>query len=102
MDTDRIILAPPSIQEALRDPALAGSAREVYLLCVHHLDVARHRPLKAEGVAVALGLRKATVLRALERLTTLSYLERGPRDGNVWCYRIVWSRPSDGRITPAA
>lgn len=101
MDTE-LHLTPPSVQEALRDRALAGPAREVYLFCLAHLDTARHRALKVEAVAVACTLRRGTVGAALDRLVGLGYLDRGARVGALWSYRIVWSRATNGEVTPAA
>lgn len=102
MAGDRLGLTPPAVSDALVDPALAGPTREVFLCCLHHLDVARHRALKVEGIAVSLTLRRATVIRALGRLVELGYLDRGARVGALWSYRLVWARARDGQITPAA
>lgn len=81
----------------VRDPVIADHphAIRVYVHLSEQLTFGQCRPIKAYVVADALGLKKETVLRALDLLVNRSYLREGARsDNNVRSFQLEWSLPS--------
>ena len=60
-----------------------------YLLLLGELDVVRYRPVKQEWLAATLGIHKRDARRALHRLVHHGVLDRGPRAGRTFTYRLV-------------
>jgi hypothetical protein len=83
----------PAFATALQDHALRGNPKDVYVWCHEHLDTVDFRAVKVIEVEQDLQMNRVTVTRALDRLVEYGYLKRGPRDGRIWTYRLVYSRP---------
>ena len=85
----------PALTDAAKDDALRGTPITVYLtLVTTYLDPVEFRPLKLTGLAFTLRMRRNTVSKALQLLTTRGYLVRRyvARDG--YEYRFVPVRRS--------
>jgi hypothetical protein len=82
----------PALVDALQDRTLRGHAREVYLWFYQNMDLVEFRPVKHSVIEVALGINSMSVARAVDRLLAAGYLDRGPRDGKLWLYRLYFSR----------
>ncbi len=82
----------PAYGVAMKDLALRGNARDVYLWCYEHLDVVTYRAVKLSAIEVALRMDDSTVARALVLLVERGYLERGDRTDRLWTYRLYHSR----------
>lgn len=85
----------PAFHTAMRDPALRGHPREVYVWLHEQLDVVEYRAVKHLALAEALAMKKQRVFDALTLLQSAGYLVRGERIDRLWTYRLVYSRPSE-------
>ena len=83
----------PAFFSALQDHSIRGHAREVYVWLHEHLDVVQYRPVKHSAVEQALSIEHVAVKRSIDRLVDAGYLDRGPRDGRLWTYRLFYSKP---------
>ncbi len=83
----------PAFTSAIQDRALRGHAREVYFWCHEHLDVIEYRSVKHALVAADMEMKDLAVFRSIELLLKRGYLDRGPKEGRCWTYRLVYSRP---------
>ena len=83
----------PASHTAIRDPALRGVPRDVYVWLMDRLDVFEFRPIKHEAIALDLRVKNPTIFKAITLLRTRGYIDRGARDGRLWTYRLAHSRP---------
>lgn len=83
----------PAFFSALQDREIRGHAREIYVWLNEHLDIVQYRPIKHSVIEQALAIEPTAVKRAIDRLVSAGYLDRGPRDGRIWTYRLFYSRP---------
>ena len=86
-----IALTPPSVIDAMRDPAIVGSTRRMYDWCLLYLDWQQHRPVKAS----VLPRRMADTLPELVRLGYLDHRARPAHEPQH--YRLLWSRATAER-----
>lgn len=83
----------PAFTTAMQDRALRGHPREVYIWLHQQLDVVEFRIVKHAAIVDALGLEDVSVKRAIDRLLACGYIARGEREGRLWTYRLIYSRP---------
>jgi DNA-binding MarR family transcriptional regulator len=80
----------PSLKAAAVDRRLGDTSLRVLVLLHGHLDLVRHRPMKAWVIAGSLGVKPHTAAAALRQLVRCGYLEEGPRQARrVGSYRLV-------------
>ncbi len=89
----------PAFTSAMQDRALRGRTRDVYVWLNEQLDLVDFRAIKHSAIEADLQMRDSNVFRALDLLIERGYLKRGPRDGRLWTYRLVYSNP--GAAAPA-
>lgn len=82
----------PAVLTALTDQRLYRSDLIVYGFALQELDVSHHRAMKLQALARQARMRKGNVSRALRRLAGLGYLEKGPVDGGIKSYRLLYSQ----------
>lgn len=83
----------PAFASAMQDRTLRGNPRDVYVWCHENLDPVDFRPVKHADIELALAMEDSSVADAIARLVERGYLARGSRDGRLWTYRLVYSRP---------
>lgn len=83
----------PAFASAMQDRALRGHPREVYVWLHEHLDVLDYRPVKHSAIEADLGMEDSSIADAITRLLGRGYIARGPRDGRIWTYRLIYSCP---------
>jgi len=81
--------------DAVNDDALRGSPLLVYVwLITNHLDLHELRPVKVNGLAFAMRVKRHTVTRALRILCLRGYIERrNTQDGPLYRAYSVRSSP---------
>lgn len=81
-----IALTPPAVVDAMRDPEVTGTTRQMYDWCLLHLDCCRFRPIKRSALPQRMRQKLAV-------LVALGYLDVVTRpDGGENTYRLFWSR----------
>lgn len=75
------------------DRRLHHAAYRVYMWCVDRLDVVEFRELKVIEVALGVGVKPQTAIRALKALCDFGYMEREAKRvyGSPWRYRLFAS-----------
>ena len=82
-----------ALHEATNDQALRGATFNVYVwLLMNHLDPVEYRPVKINGLAFTLKMKRHTVIKALRTLVVRGYLERKSTDGEGYAYRAFLNR----------
>lgn len=89
----------PAALAALVDRRLHRSDLIVYGYALQELDVAVHRTMKLQALARQARMRKGNVSRALRRLAGLGYLEKGPVEGGLKSYRLLYSQVITSRAS---
>lgn len=83
----------PALVEASTDPRLRGAPLGVYVwLICHRLDFTHYKPLKIDGLAVSLQVKRDTASRALRLLVDGGYLDRRGVAQSGYEYRLWWTR----------
>jgi hypothetical protein len=87
-------LAVSAERDAIDDARLRMPDRKVYKAALRHLSYYQPRTLKVRAIARTVlnrngqPMNPSTVWRAIERLRSLGYLERGPMDGRRRTYLL--------------
>jgi hypothetical protein len=87
----------PVFDIAMRDRALRGAARDVYVWMNDALTAGEFRAVKHTGIEAAIGISDTQVASAIAMLIASGYLERGLRDGRLSTYRLI----TDPALLPA-
>ena len=83
----------PAMVSASTDQRLRGAPLGVYVwLVCQMLDLQEYRPLKIDGVAYGLKVKRDTVSRALRLLVDGGYLERRGQPQTGYEYRLRYTR----------
>jgi hypothetical protein len=75
------------------DRRLHHAAYRVYMWCIDRLDTVEFRELKVIEVALGVGVKPGTAIRALKALCDFGYMEREAKrgKGTAWRYRLFAS-----------
>jgi DNA-binding MarR family transcriptional regulator len=71
-----------------QDRDLWGAPRAVLDMLMSRLDFENHILLRQSEVAEKLGMDKATVSRSIAKLEKAGYIERGPKIGRAYAYKL--------------
>lgn len=83
----------PALQDASRDEALNGTPHSVYLwLACNLLEFGTYRPIKLDGVAMAVGVHRDTVSKAMALLVARGYLQRRYVEREGYEYLLLMHR----------
>lgn len=81
------VLTRDVLAQAASDPAVGPAQLQVLVVLAARLDSGEWVPVPAASVAAQLGVERASVARALQRLCRTGWLVAGPKRGRVVTYR---------------
>ncbi|WP_144943322.1 hypothetical protein [Kocuria salsicia] len=99
------VLTREALAQAAGDPAVRPAQLQVLVVLATRLDSGEWVPVPAASVAAQLGVERASVARALQRLCRSCWLVAGPKRGRVITYRCGPRVPPASRtvgLTPTA
>lgn len=88
MSTALLQLQSVTRLRAAADPAVSGAAAKAYLWLGETLDAEEFRAVKVRSLALTLRFELQTTARALRRLVSAGYIERGAKVARTWTYRL--------------